>query len=159
MTIRYSYVHKHSNHPPSILRQPPASINKRILTLSSDKQVFDDAVQTYQNALGHSNFSHKLEYMPHATQQPRRNRQRNIIWFNPPFSKNVKTNIARSLLKLVDTHFPIGNKLHKIFNRNTVEVSYSYMSNVKSIITSRDTRIIRKSQPQDSLVPRRFMCL
>ena len=105
------YIHKHSNHPPSILRQLPASINKRISTLSSDKQVFDDAVQTYQNALGHSNFSHKLEYMPHVTQQPRRNRQRNIIWFNPPFSKNVKTNIARSFLKLVDTHFPIGNKL------------------------------------------------
>ena len=124
------YIHKHSNHPPSILRQLPASINKRISTLSSHKQVFDDAVQTYQNALGHSNFSHKLEYMPHVTQQPRRNRQRNIIWFNPPFSKNVKTNIARSFLKLVDTHFPIGNKLHKIFNRNTVKVSYSCMSNV-----------------------------
>ena len=112
------YIHKHSNHPPSILRQLPASINKRIST-------------------------------PHVTQQPRRNRQRNIIWFNPPFSKNVKTNIARSFLKLVDTHFPIGNKLHKIFNRNTVKVSYSCMNNVKSIITSHNTRIIRKSQPQD----------
>ena len=87
--------------------------------------------------------------MPHVTQQPRRNRQRNIIWFNPPFSKNVKTNIARSFLKLIDTHFPIGNKLHKIFNRNTVKVSYSCMSNVKSIITSHNKRIIRKSQPQD----------
>ena len=97
------------------------------------------------HALGHSSFSHKLEYMPHVTQQPRRNRQRNIIWFNPPFSKNVKTNIVRSFLKLIDTHFPIGNKLHKIFNRNTVKVSYSCMSNVKSIITSHNTRIIRKS--------------
>ena len=29
-------IHKHSNHPPSILRQLPASINKRISTLSSD---------------------------------------------------------------------------------------------------------------------------
>ena len=143
------YIHKHSNHPPSILRQLPASINKRISTLSSDKQAFNDAVQAYQNALGHSNSSHKLQYMPHLTQQPRRNRQRNIIWFNPSFSKNVKTNIARSLLKLVDMHFPIGNKLHKIFNRNTVKVSYSCMSNVKLIITSHNTRIIRKSQPQD----------
>ena len=35
-------IHKHSNHPPSILGQLPASINKRISTLSSDKQVFDD---------------------------------------------------------------------------------------------------------------------
>ena len=143
------YIHKHSNHPPSILKQLPASINKRISTLSSDKQAFDDAIQIYQNALGHSNFSHKLEYMPHVTQQPRRNRQRNIILFNLSFSKNVKTNIARSFLKLVDMHFPIGNKLHKIFNKNIVKVSYSCMSNVKSIITSHNKGIIRKSQPQD----------
>ena len=72
-------IHKHSNHPPSILRQLPAFINKRISTLSSDKQVFNDAVQTYQNALEHSNFSNKLKYMLHVTQQPRRNRQRNNI--------------------------------------------------------------------------------
>ena len=56
----------YSLNPPRILRQLPASINKRISTLSSDKQVFDDAVQTYKNALGNSNFSHKLEYMPHV---------------------------------------------------------------------------------------------
>ena len=94
MTIRYSYINKHSNHPPSILRQLPTSINKRISTLSSDKQTFEDAVPAYQNALDHSNFSHKLEYSPHETQRLRRNMQRNVIWFNPPFSKNVKTNIA-----------------------------------------------------------------
>ena len=149
MTIHYTYA-KHSNHPPSILRQLPESVNKRIPTLSSHKQVFDVAVQTYQNALRHCNFSHKLEFMPHVTKQPRRNRQRNIIWFNPPFSKNVKTNIARSFLKLVDTHLPIGHKLHKIFNRNTVKVSYSCMRNVNSVIASLNTRIIRKSQPQDT---------
>ena len=56
------YIHKHSNHSPSILRQLPTSINKRISTLSSDKQTFEDAAPAYQNALGHSNFSHKLEY-------------------------------------------------------------------------------------------------
>ena len=51
------YIHEHCNHPPSILRQLLTSINKRISTLSSDKQVFDDAVQAYQNALGHGNFN------------------------------------------------------------------------------------------------------
>ena len=80
------YIHNHSSHRPSILSHFQ-HLYISISTLSSDKQVFDDAVQTYQNALGHRNFSHKLEYMPHVTQQPRRNRQRNIIWFNPPFSK------------------------------------------------------------------------
>ena len=86
-------------------------------------------------------FSRELYYS-------RRNRQRNVIWFNPPFSKNVKTNIARSFLHLVDTHFPASHKLHKIFNRNTVKVSYSCMNNVRSIITNHNTRIIRNSQTQ-----------
>ena len=73
------YINKHSNHPPSILRQLPTSINKRISTLSSDKQTFEDAAPACQNALGHSIFSHKLEYTPHETKRPRRNRQRNVI--------------------------------------------------------------------------------
>ena len=107
------YIHKHSNHPPSILRQLPVSINKRISTLSSDKETFQDAAPTYQTALGHSNFAHTLEYMPHVTHQSRRNRQRNIIWFNPPFSKNIKTNIARNFLDLVDTHFPLATNCTK----------------------------------------------
>ena len=109
------YINKHSNHLPSILRQLPTSINKRISTLSSDQQTFEDVVPAHRNALGHSNFSYKLEYMPHKTQRPRRNRQRNVIWFNPPYSKHVlaKTNIARSVLHLVDTHFLAGHKLHK----------------------------------------------
>ena len=128
----------------TILRQLPASVNKRLSTLSSDKHVFEDAAQTYQNTLGHSNFSYKLECMPDITQQTRRNRQRNIIWFKSPL-KNVITNIARSFLKVVDTHFPVG---HKIFNRNTGKVSYSCMSNVESTTTSHTTRIIRKSQSQ-----------
>ena len=78
---------------------------------------------------------------------PCRNRQRNIIWFNPPFSKNVKTSIARSFLHLVDT-LSSWSKLHKIFNRNTVKVSCSCMNNVRSIITNHNTCIIRKSQTQ-----------
>ena len=35
------YVHKESNHPPSILRNIPESINKRLLEISSDKESFD----------------------------------------------------------------------------------------------------------------------
>ena len=68
------YINKHSNHPPSILRQLPTSINKCISTLSSDKQTSEDTAPAYQNALGHNNFSHKLEYTPHETQRPRMNR-------------------------------------------------------------------------------------
>ena len=113
------YINRHSNHPPSIIKQLPTSINKRISALSADEQTFHESAPIYQNALRHSNFDHKLDYMKQAPQKTRRNRQRNIIWFNPPFSKNIKTNIARNFLCLIDKHFPPNHKLHKIFNRNS----------------------------------------
>ena len=84
--------------------------------------------------------------MPQETQQPRRRRQCNIIWFNPPFNKNVETNIARSFLNLVNTFFPVDNKLRKVINRDTVfKGNYTCMSNVRSIITSHNARITRKA--------------
>ena len=99
---------KHSNRP--AIRQLPASINKSISTLSSDKQVVDNASQTYQNALGHSNFSPSWNTCHVHSNHAGTGNARDIIWFNPPFSKNVKTNIARSFLKLSDTHCPAGHK-------------------------------------------------
>lgn len=47
-----------------------------------------------------------------------KNRSRNILWYNPPFRKNVKTNVGRCFLYLIDQHFPKSNLLHKVFNRN-----------------------------------------
>ena len=143
------YINRYSNHPPSIIRQLPTSINKRIALLSSDEQTFTESPPAYQNALDHSNFNHDLNYTQHVPQQARRNRQRNIIWFNPPFSMNVCTNIGRNFLNLIDKHFPSHHNLHKIFNRNTVKVSYSCMSNVKSIITKHNAHITRKNNAQD----------
>ncbi len=34
------YINRHSNHPPSIIKQLPTSINKRISALSADEQNF-----------------------------------------------------------------------------------------------------------------------
>ncbi len=81
-------------------------------------------------------YNHKLKYkhpLIHSTTRPR-NRQRNIIWYNPTFSKNVSTNIGQIFLKIIDEEFPAGHPLHKIFNRNTVKISYSCMPNIKQIM-------------------------
>ena len=66
-----------------------------------------------------------LNYTYKKDIKEKRNRSRNIIWFNPPFNKNVSTNVAKQFLNLIDEHFPKSNKLHAIFNRNAVKVSYS----------------------------------
>ena len=72
-------------------------------------------------------------------------RKRNIIWFNPPFSKNVATKIGRYFLNLVDKHFPRDHKFHKIFNRNNIEVSYSVMPSIKTAINSHNREILHPS--------------
>ena len=57
-----------------------------------------------------------------------KNRQCKILWFKPPFSQSVKTNIGKVSLKLVRKHFPRHHKLHKIFNTNTLKLSYCISS-------------------------------
>ena len=81
-----------------------------------------------------------------------RNRKRNVIWFNPPFNKNVTTNIAHKFLNLVDKHFPKTNKLHKIFNRNTIKVSYGCTNNMSQIIKSHNNNILNEEKKTE--VPR-----
>ena len=140
------YINSHSNHPPPIIKQLPVSINKRISRLSSDKQAFDSSAPLYEQALHHSNYQSKLHYLNHNTRNtPKRNRKRNISWFNPPYSKNVRSNIGKDFLHLVDIHFPKSSALNKIFNRNTIKVSYSCMKNVKSVISSHNNKILSKA--------------
>ena len=56
---------------------------------------------------------------------------------------NVKTNVARNFLNLIEKHFPETNKLHKIINRNTIKVSYSCLPNVKQMITNHNKHLLQ----------------
>ena len=76
----------------------------------------------------------------------KRQRKRNIIWFNPPFDKNVTTNIGRRFLQLLDLHFHVGHPYHRICNRNTVKVSYCCMPNMGSIISSHNHKILKSEK-------------
>ena len=64
-----------------------------------------------------------------------------MIWFNPPFSRNCTTNVAKRFLNLLDIHFRKLNKLHQIFNRNTVKVSYCCIENLSSIIKTHNKNV------------------
>ena len=71
-----------------------------------------------------------------------RNRHRKIILFNPPFSRSVKTNIRKIFLKLFRKHFPRNHKLNKIFNPNTLKLSYCCMKNISNIIKQHNTTVL-----------------
>ena len=131
------YINTKSNHPPTVIKQIPAAINRRLSTLSSNKESFDKAKPLYDKALRSSGFDESLHYCKkNATTPAKRNRSRNIIWFNPPYSKNVQTNVAKTFLNLIKKHFPPNHNLHPFFNKNNVKVSYSCMPNMGSIITT-----------------------
>ena len=141
------YIHTSSNHPPNIIKQLPFSINRRLTQNSSNKEIFDTCKTEYEEALQKSGYKRtSLKFDPNQLQKPKRQRKRKIIWFNPPFSKNVKTNVAKTFLHLIDKHFPRTHKLHKIFNRNTVKVSYSCTENIEKIIKSHNTKITTNKQ-------------
>ena len=46
-----TYIHKHSNHPPSIIRNIPESVNKRLCGISANEEIFKNAIPPYQAAL------------------------------------------------------------------------------------------------------------
>ena len=58
---------------------------------------------------------------------------------------SVKTKVGKCFLTLIGKHFPKSHPLHRIFNRNTLKISYSCMSNVKTIISNQNKAVINKS--------------
>ena len=69
-----------------------------------------------------------------------------MTWFNPPYDVNVKNNIGKDFLNIVNTCLHKGSKLGKLFNRNTVKMSYSCMTNVKNIIENHNKKIEKAEQ-------------
>ena len=67
-----------------------------------------------------------------------------IIWFNPPFNLDVSTNVAKIFLNLIEKHFPCSSKLHKVFNKSIVKVSYSCTQNMSQVIKGHNKKIFSK---------------
>ena len=136
-----TYVHAQSNHPPNILENIPVAINKRLSELKSNETIFNDAKPPYQDALRKSGYHHELKYEQERKERTKKNRARKITWFNPPFSSNVKTNVGKAFIKIVKQSFPPEHQLRKLFNTNTLKLSYSCMPNVQNIIAGHNKKI------------------
>ena len=170
------YVHKKSNHPPSIINNIPKGINNRLADLSASNTIFKAAAPEYQQALKASGHKHVLSFEGHQnrkrnveqnervsssdskdTEKEQLNektrdtlrtstkRRRKIIWYNPPFEGTVATNIGKEFFKILDESFPENQKLHKLFNRSSIKLSYSCMPNLKQIIDGTNKRKLQQS--------------
>ena len=98
------YVCNESNHPPMIVKNIPEGVNRRLERISSCKKRFEEEIPIYQKALEEAGYSHTLTYREEVldidgqedgVEKKNRKRRRTIIWFNPPYSANVKTNIGK----------------------------------------------------------------
>ena len=78
--------------------------NKRLYENSSNEEVFNSVKQEYEMALKKSGYNSNLKYINQNKQRSTNKRSRNIIWFNPPFSQTVKTNVAKKFFHLLDKH-------------------------------------------------------
>ena len=126
-------------NPYQILKQLPITINERLNNLSSNQESFNRIKHNYKSALKSANYKFNLTYQK-ANKTTKKQRIRKIIFFNPPFSLAVVTKIGKEFLNLVNKHFDTNHPYHKIFNRNTLKISYSCMENFKTKILNTTTK-------------------
>ena len=136
-----------------------------------NKESFEKAAPLYQSAISKSGYNHQLKFESDSTsnreittetnsanQPPKRPRHRNVMWYNPPFSKNVKTNVGRNFLNIVKDSFKKGHPLHKIFSKNTLKVSYLCMVNLGSKISAHNKSLLEKSTHTTESIQNTYNC-
>ena len=115
---------------------------------SSSKDIFYETAPYYEQGLASSGYNEKLTYQQQEENKNiRKNRKRRIIWFNPPCSKSLKTNTGKYFFRLRNKHFPPGHKLPKLFNKNTLKLSYSCMPNLKAKFDGHNKKILENTPP------------
>ena len=75
-------------------------ISNRISNLSCSKREFDSESHVYNSALQEAGYKEeiKFEEVPQQQNKKKRSRNRKVIWFNPPYSDSVKTDIGSKFL-------------------------------------------------------------
>ena len=114
--------------------------------LSSTRQIFEKSKEEYQEALNKFGYNHTLEYKEKINSCKKKSRSRKVVWFNPPYSMHVKTNIGKKFLNLIDAMFPKSHPLSKICNRTCIKVSYRTSPNLGAIIAKHNAKIMKNSQ-------------
>ena len=79
----------------------PTIYRIKLSTLSFNKKIFQETVPPYQKALQNSGYRHTLTYKRPKNDKNstninkmKRNRKRQIIWFNLPFNLKTKEKLA-----------------------------------------------------------------
>jgi hypothetical protein len=113
--------------------------------------MFLSEVPHYQQAMAEAGFKENLKYKEVET-LPReesgmegreKRRSRNIIWFTPPYSQNIKTNVGKRFITILRKHFPPSSPLYTLFNTKKVKLSYSTCPSMQSVISAHNSKVTR----------------
>ena len=89
---KISYINVQSNYPPNIIKQLPKTIERGLSTNFSNETILIEAAPLYEK----TGYDVKLKNNPDKKTK-QKNRKKNIICFNAPYSKNVVTKVAHYL--------------------------------------------------------------
>ena len=140
------YVSIESSHPDAVLKTIPSGVAKRLSTNSSSKAEFENHTHHFKEAMIAAGHQTPLEYTEEEGCSKKKKRKRNEIYFNPPWSSNVTTNIAAKFLTLVRKHFSKGSPLYHLFNDKKLKVSYSTTANMKRLISNHNARVLNNTE-------------
>ena len=121
--------------------------------VSFDEHVFNSTKYLYNNALKNSGYKRNIRFQHNVfveAQKIQSNRGRKIVWFNPPYSCSVATDIGKKFFLLLDKHFPKTHKFYKILNRTNFKVSYCLVPNISSIIKSHNKKVLTNDDSKSS---------
>ena len=120
-------------------------ISSQISEKFCDKNHFDKAVPGYKIALEISGLDHNITQIP--IQSKCQTQKRQIIWFNLPYSANLKTNVGKVFMRIGDEYFLHLHKYYKLFNRNNIKLSYSCMPGMNNVIQKHNSKIMNNVAP------------
>ena len=98
----------------------------------------------YQQALKEAGYEHNLTFKKPVPKT--KQRVRKTLWFNPPFSKNVSTNLTVAFRNLLAKHFPKNTLMGKLFNNNNTKLSYSCMPNIDQIMAAHNKKVLAENK-------------
>ena len=139
-----------SDHPLQIIKKIPRSIEKILFFLSSTKEIFENSKDYYEQRLRQCGYNEQLNYTEENNETSKKSRKRNILWFNPPYSKSVKTNIGSLFHCLINKIFCQRINTEKYSTENIIKISYSCMPNIKSKISTYNRKMLNKPINQNT---------
>ena len=122
--------------PYKLSRRFQGILKKDFPAYHQQKKIFENWKDIYKLPLLQFGYKENLNCTEKNNKIDQKTQKCIILWFNPPYSKSVKTNIDKLYLCLISKPFSPTHKYRKIFNGNTIKINYTCMSNIKSKISN-----------------------